>query len=128
MAEPIVATIRSVTFHPVLNGGDPIDIPVSIDLTFKNGPTLTYDTSLESKTYKVEPFQLSIEDFSEVSGKLYAIDRQRNSGYYFTLHPTTMPHYSTSEIHIFVSIMGPAICWALSVTTLEDDIKEPERD
>lgn len=126
MAESLITTVKKVTFHPVLNGGDPIEIPVSIDLTFNNGPTLTYDSSLECKTYDVDPFQLSINNFSEVSGKLYAMDRQRNSGWYFTLHPTTMPHCISSEIHIYVSVMGPAIFWLLSVTSGEDEVKEPD--
>lgn len=125
MAESKIATIRSVTFHPVLNGGEPIEIPVSVDLSFTNGPTLTYNTSLESKTYEVEPFEFNIKDSSAVSGKLYAMDRQRNSGTYFTLYPTRMPACITSEIEIYISVRGPAICWTLAVISPEIDVKEP---
>jgi hypothetical protein len=125
MDEPQIAIIKSVTFHPVLNGGDPIDIPVSIDLKFENGPTLTYDTSTKCKTYEVDPFPMNIDDHCSVSGKLYAMDRQRGSGYYFALYPTRIPDHISPDIHINVSVMGPCICWRLSVTTLEVEVKEP---
>lgn len=88
MAESKIATIKSITFHPVLCGGDPIPIPVSIDLSFANGPALRYDTSTEFKTYEVEPFQLDINNDCDISGKLYALDRQRGSGYAFTQFET----------------------------------------
>lgn len=50
-----------------------------------------YDTSSESKTFDVDSFELNIEDASQVSGKLYAMDHRRDSGYYFTLYPLAMP-------------------------------------
>jgi hypothetical protein len=128
MVDANIATIKSVTFHPVLDGNQPIEIPVSIDLSFVNGPTLTYDHSPESKTYNVDPFPLNINHGGAISGKLYALDRQRNSGYYFTLYPMMMPKDLSSDLDIFVSVMGPAISWILSVSSVTEfveEIKEP---
>lgn len=117
--EEQIVLVKSITFHPVLNGREPIDIPVSMDLSFKGGPTLRYDhdpKTSEVKKFEVEPFELNIRNASLVDGKLYALDRQRNSGYYFTLHPMMMPRCINPDIDIFVCIYGPCISWILSVT------------
>ena len=87
MSDSRISTVKSVTFHPVLNGKTPIDIPVSIDLSFKNGPSLTYDTSNESQTFNVDPFELTLKIRSDVTGKLYAMDRRRGSDILF--YPTS---------------------------------------
>ena len=86
---------------------------VRYEITFKNGPIVKYDASVNGESYSqtVKPFV-----YTTCQGKLWALDRLSETSY-FTLHPSgEAPDLENGTLTVKIFPRGPVITFAMSVS------------
>lgn len=85
---------------------------VEYELTFENGPIIKY-------TFSNEPYKINCEEFTYINseGKLWALDRTKDSGRFFTIYPSRNFTKGSKDgiLNVHIQAQGPCVCFMLSL-------------
>ena len=105
--------INKIIVHPTKNRSENFELPVIMNLYFVN--------SKGEKLYELEVSgkggEFVIEDpfeHHDCEGRMYALDRTKESGSYFQLY-NSGKYAGKSELNVRTAIHGPFACFSLSV-------------
>ncbi|CAH6419355.1 Hypothetical protein HVR_LOCUS560 [uncultured virus] len=106
--------VDKIIVHPIKNGPDVFELPATMVLSFLD--------SEKSQVYELEapgsggefivskPFV-----YNDCEGKMYALDRTKESGSYFKLYNSGIEKTDVSVLNIHTRISGPFASFALCV-------------
>lgn len=114
--------VDKVIVHPIKNGKNLYDRAALVSLTFSDieidwhhspdvPSTFTLETTEKGGEFTVErPFL-----FKYCAGKLWSLDRTKESKSYFSLYNSGRDSINSSTLHVHLAVHGPFITFSLGI-------------